>query len=115
MASDKIVIIRRDDHTLTVTFEDSNGDAINITGYTVFFTAKTNENDADADAVISKTVTTHTNPTSGVTAITLSDTDTNIDPGIYLYDLQIKDGSGNITSADRGTFEVVQDITQRTS
>ena len=64
----KIEVIRGDDITINATFKDDNGDAINITGYTVFFTVKDNyTSTTDSAALISKTVTSHTSPTTGAT------------------------------------------------
>ena len=110
-----IEIVRRDDVTINCTFKDAAGAAINITGYTVYFTVKRNIKDADSAALISKTVTSHSSPTTGQTTITLSKTNTNLDEGSYFYDFQLKDTSGNIQSTKRGTINVVQDITVGTS
>jgi hypothetical protein len=111
-----ISVIRGDDVTLNATFKDENGTAINITGYTVFFTVKNNyTSTTDDNALISKTVTSHSDPTNGQTTITLSNTDTNLDEGNYFYDFQTKDGSNKISSTSRGTFTVSLDVTRRTS
>lgn len=112
----KITVIRGDDITLNATFKDENGTAINITGYTIFFTVKDNYTSTDdTSALISKTVTSHSDPTNGKTLITLSKTDTNLSEGNYYYDFQTKDGSGNISSTERGTFVINLDVTRRTS
>jgi hypothetical protein len=111
-----IEVIRGDDITINATFKDENGTAINITGYTVFFTVKDNyTSTTDTDALISKTVTSHTNPTQGITQITISDTENNLDEGEYYYDFQLKDTSDKISSTTRGAFIVTFDITRRIS
>lgn len=110
-------IIRGDDKTVTVTFTDSNGSVINITGYTVFFTVKRKENLNDSDdtnALISKTVISHSSPTQGQTQIVFDSEDTSsIDPGIYYYDLQVKKPSGDIESSSSDEFEIIADVTRR--
>lgn len=110
-----IQVIRGDDVTLNLTCKDNDGNPIDITGYTVFFTVKENINDPDADAVISKQTTSHSNPTAGITTIDLSETDTDQCEAVYDYDFQLKDSSNKISSTIRGPFEVVRDVTIRTS
>lgn len=112
----KIEIIRGDDVTINATFTDENGDAMNITGYTVFFTVKDNFTSTDdTGALISKTVTTHTFPLLGQTSISLSNTDTNLAEADYYYDFQLKDTSNKIASTQRGILAVTWDVTRRTS
>jgi hypothetical protein len=108
-------IIRGDDVTIPVTFSDDAGQAINITGATVFFTVKSDLSDTDDDAVIAKTITTHSNASQGQTTITLTANDTLIDAGKYYWDLQIKDSAGKITSTLADTLEVKLDVTRRTA
>lgn len=108
-------IIRGDDVSISVTFTDSNGDPVDITGATVFFTAKSDIHDADADAVISKEVTSHDDAANGQTTISIADTDTDGLDGIYKYDIQLKDSSGSISSSIAGDLEILLDVTQRTS
>ena len=58
-------VIRRDDCDFELTFKDVDGNVINLTGSTVFFTVKRHVDDDDDDAVISKTITSFEDPTSG--------------------------------------------------
>ena len=113
----EIVINKGDSKTFNVTITN-NASVLNITGYTVFFTVKKNtnsDNSTDSDALISKTITSHTSPTLGLTTISLSSTETSINPGAYVYDIQLKDGSGNITSSVADKFIVRGDVTRRTT
>lgn len=110
-----IEIIRGDDITINCAFKDADGVAINITGYTVFLTVKNRLGDADADALISETVSSHTDPTNGITVITLDNSQTDVDEGSYFYDFQLKTGAGKIQSTKRGAFNVLTDVTTRTS
>ena len=69
--------------------------AKNINGYTVKFTVKKNTNDLDNDdigAIISKTV--EATSEVGVATITLTSSDTDINPGTYFYDIKLKNPAG---------------------
>ena len=106
-----IELIRGDSSSINFTID------MDLTGATVFFTAKPALTDdaGDTTAVIDVEVTDHTVPTSGQTVIPLSNTDTDVTPGEYYYDIQIKDASGNITSIKPRKLEVVADVTRRTT
>lgn len=54
---------------MPVTFKNSAGAAINLTGSTVYFTAKADLEDEDEDAVIDSEQDTHTSASTGVTAL----------------------------------------------
>jgi hypothetical protein len=114
---EKLQIIRGDSQSIAVTFEDEDGNALDLTGKTVFFTVKDIDDDADNDddALIKKEVTNHTDPTAGKTTITIASTDTDLTPNDYVFDLQVKDIVGNIMSTQRSVLEVVADVTRRTS
>ena len=71
--------------------------------------------DVSNNAVISKTVTSHTNPTGGLTEIVLSPTDTDIDVGTYDYDMQYKTDTGDIVTFEKGNYKILADVTRRTS
>lgn len=109
----KITFYRGDTAVINLTISDTD-----LTGGAVFFTAKSEiDNDAtDSTAVITKKVTSHSNPTAGVTAITLSSSDTNtVAPGTYQYDIQVVLASGVVTTVQVGKLEVKGDVTRRTS
>lgn len=105
-----LFIIRGDTYNIDFTA------GMDITGGTVFFTAKPTIADEanDTTAVITVEVTDHSDPTNGVTVIPLSSSDTNIDPGEYFYDIQIKVGS-TVTSIPVRKLKVYGDVTRRTS
>lgn len=111
--SPKLTIIKRDSISFRLTCKDSCGNAIDITGYTVYFTVKSlaNISSGDNTATIQKIVTSHTDPESGITHIALTSTDTNVDAGTYYYDIQIKTTTGAISSCVKGQIEIIQDIT----
>ena len=109
----KITFYRGDTATINVALTDTD-----LTGGSVFFTAKSEVDDSatDSTAVVTKKVTSHTDPTAGETTITLSASDTNgITPGIYEYDIQIVLASGVVSTVQVGKMEVKGDITRRTS
>jgi hypothetical protein len=108
-------IKRGDDWSRTLYFQDEDGVAIDITGWTVFFTAKANADDLDAAAIISKTITVFTDPVGGEAGISLSSADTNQVIGSYLFDLQVKTNLGQITTVLEGILTITKDITIRTS
>jgi len=114
--SPKITIIKRDSYSFPIHFENDVCLDLDITGYTLFFTVKTLANlDLDDDlAIIQKTVTEHTSPTTGDSVIVLTDEDTNQSAGSYWYDIQLKSPTGNITSCEKGEFIIIQDVTKRT-
>lgn len=107
-------VIRRDDVTFELTFKDSDEAVIDLTTGTVFFTVKTNLTDADADAILAKEIDTFETPETGIMLLNLSRTETDIEPGSYYFDIQLK-LDDKVTSSERGKFKVVQDITVRTS
>lgn len=92
MAND-LSIYEGEDKIWTVTITDSSGNPIDITGYTFLFVVKENINDSDDDAIIDKEITSHSDPTNGVTEITINSSDTNNLSGKYLYDYQWLDTS----------------------
>lgn len=110
--ANKISVFRRDSKNIVVNVSGTAA-PINITGYTFFFTVKENDEDTDANAKISKKVTSHTDPTNGKTTITVGTADLNQEPKVYVYDVSMKDTSNNVTTLVKGDFEIIQDITIR--
>lgn len=106
-------VTRGDTKTYTLYFYDANGGYVDITGYTIFFTAKTSPAILDASATISKTITTHTNPTAGETEISLTTTDTATVASL-VFDIQVKTATGDIFTILTGDLNIVKDITIRT-
>lgn len=104
-------IYEGEDKTWTVTITDSAGDPIDITGYTFLFMVKTNISDTDANAIITKQITSHSDPTNGVTQIALDSSDTEDSSGKYVYDYQWLDTSTKRRPIlKEGTFEIEQRV-----
>lgn len=115
MGTAALSVYRGDDRTYTLTFKDDDAVAIDITGCTVYFTVKEYDTDADSDAKITKTVTSHTDAANGITQVSLSDSDTDLTVKNYFYDIQLKDSAGLITTCAKDSFKVLQDVTTSTS
>jgi hypothetical protein len=106
---------RGDTTSITIVLKNSAGVAINITGYTIWFTVKPFFNSTDTGATIQKKATVFTDPTNGTHTYTLTNTDTTISNGNYVYDIQVKDTSSVITTPIVGDFEVLPEVTIGTS
>lgn len=108
-----VSIIKRDDVELQFTFVDADGNAVNLTGGVVYLTVKSRKTDTDANAVISKEKNSFSAPVTGVMTFDLTDAETDIDPGLYYFDVQFKDSSDKISSSVVGRMRVTQDVTTR--
>ena len=120
MADTDIEFYRGDTVTWTCTFLQ-NGVAFNITGAYLWFTAKTNKEDLDADAIILKRIgpITPTGVGNNITTFTLnpgdaSPTNTAVAVGSYFYDFQLVIGT-TVTTLGVGKLKVLQDETITTS
>ena len=115
MANNTITINRGDTYVRTINLKDSAGDLIDATGYTIYFTVRKyvadKSSSSDTDALISETVA---GDVSGIQTLTVSSTDTNIIPGNYFYDIQIKKSDDTISSSSSAIFIINGDITRAT-
>ena len=82
------------------------GLAEDITDWTVYYMAKVNMEDLDANAVITKTVTSFSQATEGIALITLEPTDTDIDAGNYYYEIACKDDDAQETVLFQGKLKI---------
>jgi hypothetical protein len=96
-------LTKGDDHSFNFQFQDANGDAVDITGYSLSLILKVYEDDDESDAVLSKTVSVHGSPSTGQTSIALTDDDTDLE-GTYFYLLRYVDSSGYITTIATGVI-----------
>jgi hypothetical protein len=105
--------IRGDDVTYHLAFKDGD-DAVDITGWKIYFTLKKNIDDDDDDALIKKeTEPAGADAIAGLADIVLLDTDTNDLAGTYDYDIQYKDDSGLIKTVMKGAYLFEKDVTRR--
>lgn len=70
-----------------------DGVALDITGWTVYFTVKEFMTDTDANAKIAKEITSHSEPLNGITLLELTSEDTDL-LGNYYYSVDYKDDEG---------------------
>jgi hypothetical protein len=99
-------VARKSDVTWIIYDQHANGSAHDITGVTFYFTVKEALSDAYGSAVITKTINSHTNPTGGVTSVTLTDDDTNLTPGEYFFDFEKELADGTRKVRAMGKFIV---------
>lgn len=95
--ANKLNLFRGVTYPFTYNHVDANGAPVDLTGQTVYFTVKgtlDDDDQPDANALIKKTITSHTNPAAGITNWTLSDLDMYIEPGTYYFDVIVENASG---------------------
>jgi hypothetical protein len=107
------VTFRGDDLSFKLNFADTDGVPIDITGWTIFFTLKLKKDDSDSEAIVSKTITSLTDPLNGISIVTISHTEVNDLVGPYFYDFQFVDLSGNVRTITSGAITFEKDITRR--
>ena len=111
--------IRGDSRVLNIQVYQSDGvTPFNLTGCTVYFTLNTSstptDDGTDATAALKTSTSSFSTPSNGLATITLTNSQTqSLSPTTYYYDIQLKDGSGNITSLGQNTWQVIADITTR--
>jgi len=104
-----LTIVKGTSKTYELTFK-TEGVAENITGFSVYFTVKTNMADADSAALINKTITTFEDGTNGIALIELTPTDTAIAIGNYWYSIDYKSDDGNIESVLVGRLTIEKPV-----
>lgn len=104
-ATQNLEITAGDDQTYNFAVTN-NGVPVDITGWTFYFTAKVSVEDPDTAIVMQSSNAIHTNPTQGLSFITLSHTITTVTPSTYVYDLKWVDASGNRDTFVKGNITV---------
>lgn len=110
MAGTKLQFYRENTVNINLSFTD-----VDLTGSTVYFTCKPafDSDQSDAAALIKKDITSHTNPTQGLTTITLTPTDTAVAAGKYGYDIKLKKATGEQSTITVGDVVVKDAYTLR--
>lgn len=108
-----IRIKRNDTWAKTLNVLDNDGNLIDTTGWTIYFTVRssipaTGISD-DTDAIIAKEIAGNS---TGIHTLELTSAETNIDPAEYVFDVQIKKSDDTIHSTETGTFVIQSDITR---
>lgn len=108
---------RGDTKVFNLSFKDSSGDPINITGHSLWFTMKAAIADLDKDATLQKQMVfpagTESENGTGVLTLTSDETKT-IDPGLYFFDIQkvIPENPPVVATVLSGRIAVLADITR---
>ena len=106
---------RGDELSFKLNFNDTNGDAIDITGWEIFFTLKEDKDDSDSEASYQKTIQAPSGSTSGSIIVSVPGEDLQEFVGPYYYDFQYIDLSGNVRTITSGSITFEKDVTRRTS
>jgi len=110
-----LTVTEGDDNTISIAYEDADGNAQDISGWEFWITAKTDRADSDADAVFQNSTTSHDDAANGETSLDIAGSDTSGKGGATLvYDLQRKDSSGDITTFMTGQFHIEPETTEAT-
>lgn len=116
MALRQLSSVRGDTKTYTLTFKNAAGVAYNIKNWVVKMTLKQNASLPDSEAVVSKTVSTFSDTTSGTTGvaeITLLPADTvNVEPGEYDFDIAVTTADSKHYTVMRGKYNLEYDVTR---
>jgi hypothetical protein len=117
--ANKITFFRGDTPLITVPITVAGGvPSGDPSTYTAYFTLTSNgDPTSDSDAAIQKSVTPVAHSSNWTASFQLLNTDTqNLDPNsTYYFDVQLKDGSGYITTLVSGVCIIKTDYTRRTS
>lgn len=98
-----------DTFNLEITFNDSDGTTLDLTGYT--WKLDVRETDTSASAIIEDDAFSYSGTAEGVLTISASSTTmAGVDGGLYVYDLQ-SSNTGNIKTWLYGIFKVNEDVT----
>lgn len=101
-------------YSRTLTFKQSNGNAVDLTGFSALMHMRKNVDDSSTLLELS----TSNNRialggSNGTIAITISATDTASLPAVEgVYDLEINNGSGIIEKVIAGTFTIIKQVTR---
>lgn len=93
---------RQNDKTIDFTFTDGNGDPIDLTDTTLRFEIRPDK--YSNLTIISKTVTSHTDPTQGETQVSLSNDDQANGDGDYFFEAWIIDSDSQVITTIQGVY-----------
>lgn len=89
---------------------DNNGSAFDVTGYSAYFTVKTDKTDDDTDAIIGPISGVLTTPTDGIIDFSMTTTETAVLAKTYFFDVEISLGANKYT-VQGGLLTVNDDVT----
>lgn len=100
-----------DTFVLNLSFTDAAGDAIDLTLYSWRMDVK--DSDTQTGDIIPETDFTYTGDINGNLEITATASAmSNVDGGLYVYDLESTDGAGKVITWIYGVFQVNEDISE---
>lgn len=106
-----ITLKRNNDRNLKINAK-KDGAAVDITGWVLYFSVKKSRTDSDADALIYKEVSIHTDPVEGESTIPIAASDTEGKAlGEYNYDILAVDDQAKRQSSKTGKFQLIHEIT----
>ena len=105
-------ISRGDTTPWTFTIQDSDGVAVDITGFSYLLTVDPSDVPIDALNNLFQLTGTLITPLSGIVQFEMSAVQADQTPSEYFYDLQQTDGTGKIRTITKGIFEFIQDVTK---
>lgn len=112
--SDEITIYRGDTQTLTFQITDKNGNAVDLTDWSITITVKEKETDPDVDALLQLSTPYDIAKTEsqGEIVVYLQPSHT-IDgtPMKHVYDIELTDPDGNVFTAIKDVLVLSGDIT----
>jgi hypothetical protein len=100
-------------YSLALTYKDSNGTAINLTGYTAAMQIRTSyESSSTVVSLTSSSGIVITAATGLLTINITSNQTAALTPGTYVYDLEITSGAGVVTRLIQGSVMVSAEVTR---
>ncbi len=112
--SGRIERYRGDSYPETFTVTDSTGTAVDLTSATVRFTVKRAATDDQEDAILALSTDNGveiTDATGGEITVSFeADTMEDIDPGVYVYDLEVTLSDGTVYTVADGWFTLLADV-----
>ena len=113
-------LYRGDTKRFTLSFKNTNGTPVDITGHVIWFTMKRDVADPDSGAVLQKRIVLPSNGMSvaGLYELTLTSGETGaFEPGLYVYDIQrvieaISPDKPDVTTLVSGRIGIVADVTR---
>lgn len=107
------IFIQGEDFDLGVKYQDDAGDAIDLTGYTARMQARADYDSESAVIDITTDDSIEITAETGEVTVSLGNALTsNIEPGTYVYDLELVSGTGLVTKLLFGQITVLAEVTK---
>ena len=103
-----LVMLKRSTRAFELIFTKDSV-ALDITGWTIYFTAKTKMEDPDTEAGINKVITPP-NPKTGKVLIELTADNTDLEPKNYWYAIDYKDDDDNEDTLFSGKLTIRKSV-----